>query len=246
MPRTPVVEPVTTDAETQAAFRRIEAKYLFQHTTVDDLRSLLEGSCQRIVHRHSVSTVRSIYFDDHRYEACRANLDGLARRHKMRLRWYDTKRPTDVAFLEVKWRRNRVTGKDRYPIQFTRPFGEIEFRDLADDLVRILPPTAVPFVLRYPDPVVLVEYKREHFIASDPRYRLTLDYDLRYYDQTGARRVRDRFGITSGEEILIEAKAPVGQETQLSRFFRPLSVRPSRSSKYIRGCLSIGVVRTLG
>jgi hypothetical protein len=45
------------------------------------LRRLLEVNGKRQVYNREVSVVRSVYFDDARLSACRANLDGLGRRH---------------------------------------------------------------------------------------------------------------------------------------------------------------------
>ena len=92
---------------------RREIKYVLPRMDVGKLRSLLETNCRRLIHNERVSVVRSIYFDDVRLSACRANLDGLGIRRKLRLRWYDSLRPGTDFFLEVKWRNDRVTGKHR-------------------------------------------------------------------------------------------------------------------------------------
>ncbi len=229
-----------------AESRRIEAKYSFPGADLESLRQLLYGTCRRVSFNHSVSTVRSIYFDDHRLTACRGNLDGLATRNKVRLRWYDNVMPDGQAYFEVKWRENRVTGKYRVLMDLSQPLESIPYRDMPDALTEALPPELRPFALRYSQPIVLVEYHREHFVCADPRFRLTLDYDLKFYDQAGTTVPRCRFGFEEFGATLIEAKGPVGEESQLSNFFKPLSIRPSRSSKYIRGCVAIGLVGSLG
>ena len=96
---------------------RREIKYALVDTDVGKLRRLLEANCRRLIHNDEISVVRSIYFDDACLSSCRANLDGLGARRKLRLRWYDSLRPGTKFFVEIKWRDNRVTGKHRLEIR---------------------------------------------------------------------------------------------------------------------------------
>ncbi len=74
-----------------------------------------------------ISTVNSVYFDDAALSTCQANLDGLGRRNKVRIRWYDTPQPGHSFFFEIKWRDNRVTGKHRLQMRASERLSELSY-----------------------------------------------------------------------------------------------------------------------
>ena len=100
--RSPSTSFEIVDAETREDLvSRREVKYAIENVDVGKLRQLLDGNCNRLVHNHPVSRVRSIYFDDAQLSACRANLNGLSARRKFRIRWYDTLQPQNDFFFEI-------------------------------------------------------------------------------------------------------------------------------------------------
>ncbi len=221
---------------------RRETKFVFEDTDVRTIRSLLQGNSKRLVHNQPVSIVRSIYFDDAGLSACHANLDGLGQRRKLRLRWYDQLRPEIQAYLEIKWRENRVTGKHRLRLTSDKPLGEMSYRELCEQLISVVPEHLVADVVQYNEPIVIVEYKREHFASLDGRLRSTIDYDLKYYDQTGKRSISMSFPQSKPDFIVLEGKTPVGSENELREMFYPLQLRAQRCSKYVHGCAMLGLV----
>jgi len=221
---------------------RRETKFVFEDTDVKTIRALLQGSSKRLVHNQPVSIVRSIYFDDVGLSACHANLDGLGRRRKLRLRWYDQLKPGIDCYLEIKWRENRVTGKHRMRIKSETLVGELSYRRLYEELIAIVPERLVADVVQYNEPVVIVEYKREHFASIDGRLRSTIDYDLKYYDQTGKQAISLRFPQSKPDFVVLEGKTPVGSERELREMFYPLQLRAQRCSKYLHGCAMLGLV----
>ncbi len=72
---------------------RREVKFTVPGADLGKLRDILDVNCRRLVHNDPISTVRSIYFGDVRLSACQANLAGVGRRQKLRLRWYDSLEP---------------------------------------------------------------------------------------------------------------------------------------------------------
>ena len=108
---------------------RREVKFTLPGADLGKLRNVLEVNCRRLVHNDPISTVRSIYFDDVRLSACQANLAGVGRRQKLRLRWYDSLKPGRHFFFEIKWRNNRITGKHRLQLQAAEPLTEMSYCD---------------------------------------------------------------------------------------------------------------------
>ena len=230
-----------TSSRSDLAARR-ETKFALQHADIKKLRQQLERTGHSLVHNHRVSVVRSVYFDDVKLSAGRANIDGLGQRRKLRLRWYDLMAPGHDAFVEVKWRNNRVTGKYRMKLRSDQPICELSYRQIIHALLASVAPTYLPVLLAYPEPVLLVEYKREHFSSFDNRLRLTIDYDLTFYDQTGKRSISTSFPHRMSDFIVLEGKTPVDATHELRDMLAPLPLKATRCSKYVHGLNRIGLL----
>lgn len=232
----------STTTRSDLASRR-ELKYTFELADVSKLRRLLEANCQRQVHAEKVSTVRSIYFDDVRLSACQANLNGVGQRQKLRLRWYDSLKPEHDFFFEIKWRRSRVTGKHRLQLRSEKPLWQTSYRELWKRLRLVVPEKQVLAMERFSEPVVTVQYQREHFASKDGTLRVTLDYNLTYFDQLGRTRVSTSFARKLPGLVVLEGKTPLGREHELRRMLFPFTPRVSRCSKYVHGCRLLGHLR---
>ena len=224
---------------------RRETKYLFNQHDVATLRQVLLRSCRPIQYAGPVSTVRSIYFDNPRLGACRANLDGVGIRHKTRLRWYDRRQPGNPFFLETKWRRHRVCGKHRFRLTSSTPPAQAPFRVLHRELLRSLAGRPGVHLWQEAEPVILVEYRREHFAIGEGSARLTLDYDMKFFPQVGRHRFSRCFPETLPGVVVIECKSATHDRVSPGGVLAPLRVRPSRFSKYVVGCQQLGYVNTV-
>lgn len=222
--------------------RRREIKFMLNGADLAKVRRVLAVNCRPLVHRHPVSIVRSLYFDDFRLSACRANLDGVANRQKLRLRWYDLLEPGPDLFLELKWRANRITGKHRLPLQAHRPLADLPFRTIGRHLRDVVPETWQRSLIQGGEPVLVVEYHREHFVSRQPGLRITLDYQFTYYEQLGRQSLRMSFPRPLPGVAVLEGKTPVGRESELRELLYPLALRATRCSKYVLGCQHLGLV----
>ncbi len=230
-----------TESRRDLAERR-ESKFLVDDRDSDLVRRCLSQNARRTVYGEQVSVVRSIYFDDSSLSACHANLSGIGRRRKLRLRWYDSPTPGHACFLEVKWRENRVTGKHRLRIESTQRLGERSYREILEELRQCVPPRFSAALAQNFEPIIVVEYRREHFVSRDRRMRVTLDYDLTFYEQVGRSRISMVFPKKLMGLVVVEGKTMVGDESQLQALFHPLRLRLARCSKYVHGCRALGLI----
>lgn len=222
---------------------RRELKFVVSAAHLDPLRRLLEGNGRRQIFNGEVSLVHSLYFDDATLSACRANLNGLGRRRKLRLRWYDRPLPGNEAFLEIKWRDNRTTGKHRLCLRSGESLWTLPYRTILAQIAAAVPERYLPTLAQYSEPTLLVEYRREHFIAYERPLRVTLDYGVVYYDQTGKQRIWTSLGRRHEGLVVVEGKLPAGHEQDLRSFLHPFAARVDRCSKYVHGCQMLGLVR---
>ena len=220
--------------------QRSEIKFLFPGQDVATVRAVLRRAATPITYAGPVSVVRSVYFDDHGLGSCRANLDGLGARQKLRVRWYDAVAPDGAAWLEVKWRRNLATGKRRFCVPEAAAMFAQPLRAWPAMLYGAAPASLTAAFQPMEQAVVVVEYRREHFELGDARF--TLDYDLRFYPLIGRRRFALRFPARSPSTVLVECKAPLGSVGREQRVLQPLGARPVRFSKYVTACQRLGFV----
>ena len=247
LPHPQAVEPAAAqalqfvgDATPKALESRLETKYVFHGQDLGALRHALTHVCRRIVHAGPVSTVSSIYFDDLRLSTCQANLVGQGLRHKTRVRWYDRPLPGAQLFFETKWRRHRVTGKQRLELACDQPLATLSARGLHRALRDALPPEQRGHLATDTEAVALVEYEREHYVLGRGQARLTLDYGLRFYPLLGRRRVARRFVHRLPDLALIECKTAVDDAGCLEHVLSGLNGRVTSFSKYVAACQHLG------
>jgi len=237
---TSLLEIIGEDASRKDLAVRRETKFVLPNADVGKFRRLLEGNGRRLVHNEPVSTVRSIYFDDPWFSDCQANMAGITPRNKVRLRWYDSPTPGTTVFLEIKWRDNRATGKHRMELRARESLSGVNYLDIYRELLKALPERYQPALLRRCDPVVLVQYQREHFASADGRLRATLDYDLTFYNQIGKSRISTAFPNRMPEMFLVEVKCPEGDQREVQDLLHPMAPRQSPCSKYVHACCQLG------
>ena len=123
-------------------------------------------------------TVRSLYFDDFSDRALREKLDGVDRREKFRIRYYNG--DTSLIHLEKKSKRNGLGAKD------TAVLTEAEAQAVVNGDLGWMPSSGRPLVQelyskmrRGLRPKTIVDYTREPFLYAPGNVRVTLDYNIR-------------------------------------------------------------------
>ena len=123
--------------------------------------------------------IRSLYFDNLAAKALREKLDGVDRREKFRIRYYDY--DTSLIRLEKKSKRNGLGRKVSVPLTAEEAGALAESRwdwmpASGRDLVLELYSKMKSQGLR---PRTIVDYTREAFVYAPGNVRVTLDYDIR-------------------------------------------------------------------
>lgn len=123
--------------------------------------------------------IRSLYFDNDKDKALREKVDGVNRREKFRIRYYNL--DTSVIHLEKKSKVNGLGTK--YSADLTAE----EAQKIVDGDTGWMLGSGRPLIeelyckMRYQGmkPVTIVDYTREPFIFGPGNVRVTLDYDIR-------------------------------------------------------------------
>ena len=160
---------------------RHELKYAISQADRRALRQRLEPVMKRDAHAGADGCyiIRSIYFDNYRDKALREKIDGVQRREKFRIRYYND----DLSYitLEKKIKHNDLCMKIDAPLT-------------AEEYRRILQAPG-PWMLDHPEPLVrelcckmklqqlnprvLVSYVREAYVYTAGNVRVTFDSRIR-------------------------------------------------------------------
>lgn len=123
--------------------------------------------------------IRSLYFDNAADKALREKLDGVSRREKFRIRYYND--DTSVIHLEKKSKLGGLGKKQSADLTAAQAQAIADgcldwMPDSPDELVRELYTKMRMQGLR---PKIIVDYTREPFVFGPGNVRVTLDYNIR-------------------------------------------------------------------
>ena len=123
--------------------------------------------------------IRSLYFDNMNDKALREKIDGVNRREKFRIRYYNG----DTSLIKLE-KKSKVNGLEtKYSAPLTREEaqkiadGDIDFLMESQDALH----NELYCKMHYQGlrPVTIVDYTREPFIYGPGNVRVTFDYDIR-------------------------------------------------------------------
>lgn len=123
--------------------------------------------------------IRSLYFDNLSDKVLREKLDGVNRREKFRIRYYNG--DTSLIHLEKKIKLNSLCGKQ------TTLLSAAEAQAIVDGCLDWMPVSDKPLILELYSkmrcqglrPKTIVDYMREPFVYAPGNVRVTIDYGIR-------------------------------------------------------------------
>ena len=127
--------------------------------------------------------VRSLYLDTPALNSFEANVAGVSRRQKLRLRWYGSSTGrVENPVLELKFKENTEGGKRREKLNWMLDWKRPYFI-LLGELRQAAGAKWASWLSGATEAVLLNQYAREYYVSPDGQLRMTLDYDLRAFDQ---------------------------------------------------------------
>lgn len=181
---------------------------------------------------HPRRTVQSIYLDTPSGRAMEENLAGVSRREKIRFRWYGGDAREVSGSLERKIRDNRLGWKQTFSVP-----GRVRVEGSSrSGLLRALAAAATPAWrerLGGLEPAQWIVYEREYLATLDGAVRLTIDRDLRFFDQRRAAVLSRGCPHPVPQMIVIECKAPASREAELHDLLGGFPLVVDKCSKFI-------------
>ena len=214
---------------------RFERKYHISEVPTAEVEHWVRRSPALFSEVYAPRFVNNIYLDRPGLAAYFQNLNGLADRTKLRIRWYGALLgPMAKPVLEFKIKRGMVGTKEFFPLKpFTlaRGFGIGDLRSVLDDSPL---PAAVQVELGEVEPALINRYHRKYFVSADGTYRITVDSGLEFYR---VHRHDNQFlsRSTLPDSTVMELKysgAIAALDDRITNFF---PFRVTRMSKYVSG-----------
>ena len=190
---------------------------------------------------HAPRTVSSVYFDSARYESFRQSSSGTSERMKLRLRWYGDLHHAVSPTLELKHRLNQVGHKTWHAVD------SIDLDDTTWASVRTMLRARVPgpdrlHIEAMRCPILVATYRRHYFVTSDRRIRVTVDTNLRFFDQRQRPKPNLVFDSAKADFAVVECKLARSVDENEAHILDPLNLRWTRFSKY---CFGLGALARL-
>lgn len=222
------------ESETEAI--RYEMKMEASRNSLPEVQSWVRLNAAGFRTAYPPRQVNSLYFDTLGLDAYNDHLEGVPERRKLRFRWYGPDLSRAQGHFELKCKRERAGWKMAAPvagwIDFEKTGWTQALNGLADGL-QGENRAAFLEMLKVSRPIILNSYQREYYVSADGRLRLTLDYDMRAYDQWLTAKPNIRFRLPQLDQMLIEFKCSVGDSGMLADVMSSFPLRSHQHSKYV-------------
>ena len=215
--------------------RRIELKDVF---TTDDL-PLIEKSINlsrfSFYKPYPNRKVNSVYFDDLLFSSLEESIEGNSIRTKKRLRWYGGSLTKNNAVLEFKKKLGVYSWKELYRNSYCiNPIAQ----KWTDFILPLSNDAILPLKKISDTPVSIVNYNREYYTSFDNKVRVTIDRNLKTYQQTNLLRPNVTFHRKHHKTIVLEIKVSSDDSSLIREVCEDIPFNPQRFSKYCESLIT--------
>ena len=222
-----------TDKRCELKFTTSEANYHF-------ILNWILNNAYNFRKNYPKRFVNSIYFDTYSYDSFAENILGSSKKTKIRYRWYgNLTNEIKNGSLEIKKRDNIFNYKNIYEIRNLTINKDKKFKDIIDIIKLNLPIEAsIEFETR-PFPTTVVRYIRDYFINFDNNIRITIDKNIKVYDQRLNNTINLNNKIILSDLMVIEFKFKDDLFENVNHILKDFPIKASKNSKYINAIRSI-------
>ena len=169
--------------------------------------------------------VNNIYFDTTDFVTFKENVMGISERKKYRIRWYGT----DVSKIEnptfeIKIKNNQLGDK----ISKAFPAFDLSKLNFSKKEIQSFSQALLPLY-----PTLLNSYQRSYYGTSDGKFRITIDWKMRYFSLLNRSQFRSYRIEDHG--VVMELKYDESLDGKTDRITQHFPYRMTKSSKYVTG-----------
>lgn len=223
------------DKPVQASNLRFERKFLFQNCHVQDIIQSVFRNSYGFQEIFQIRKVNNIYFDDSNYNFYKQNVEGVANRKKLRLRWYgyDTVK-IESPTIEIKKKIGEAGDKDSFPLNGVSFNLNKESSDTICSYLQkyVTNQAALQQGLKRIHPTLINTYERRYFLSFCKRYRITVDFNQAFYNPNYQTIEISKKQIG---DVVLELKYAVENDSEARQVSQQIKTRLSKNSKYVNG-----------
>ena len=216
---------------------RYERKFIipgnYSHS-IENLVKLIDGQFSSI---HVPRFINNIYFDSINFNDYYDTIDGISKRKKIRLRWYDDffgsiREP----ILECKQKNGIIVQKKSYSFP---PFEINPSLNVKTILKNITPTKDNGFIyINNRTASAINRYKRQYFLSKNKKFRITIDTNQQYTNPKNIQTPKKLYSLEFQTNIL-ELKYDPRWEKEAKNITNALLFRLSKNSKYVNTLRSL-------
>ena len=204
---------------------RYERKYLsFRNDGYIFKKFLIKNNFRNIFDKR---VINSIYFDTTDLKFFTENIEGISRRKKVRLRWYNDDFAKSI--LEIKNKKEFLVWKENFPININDD-SNYNFLNLKKNSLNKI------YIFKKFNliPKIKISYSREYFLSSCGNFRATVDTDL-----SMNRNLKSKIPPYFMNRDILEFKYNQNKDTLFRNFVNDVGIkfRFQKYSKYVSGVL---------
>ena len=182
--------------------------------------------------------INNIYLDDQNLSFFKNNRIGIAKRKKIRIRWYgDLFGKTNQPKLEYKLKDGLLGDKWIFDLpEFIIEPGFAN-RSLVELFTTSTLPQSIIEDLQPLKPTLLNTYYRSYFLSADKKFRITLDESMAYY-RFDYPRAYFKAAHRTPSDFIIELKYLPSEDKLAHKISGKFPFRMDKSSKYVNGIIA--------
>jgi VTC domain-containing protein len=214
---------------------RFERKFIVADRSRYEIEGLIRLHAAHFKAIYPRRYVNNIYFDTQGFRNYFDNLQGVANRMKVRMRWYGGLfGPANQPVLELKTKLGFLGYKRRFLLSDFKLVQGMSADDMLDCLKHSELPLDVKSTVSAMQPVLFNRYSRSYWLSADKRFRLTVDSEMTC---NRIDRPANFFlgGLTDRVSSILELKYAEDDDKDAYRISEHFPFRPDKSSKYISG-----------
>ncbi len=220
---------------------RYERKFLITDISFRKIEKIIKLNPVNFRKLYSERVINNIYFDNHILESFHDNVDGIAKREKIRIRWYgDRYGIITNPVLEIKKRNNSVGTKDQYPLKAFKIDDNLNENVLKHVILTSDIPDIIKKKVLMLQPKLLNSYERKYLISFDKKFRITLDKNL-FYMKFMAHQNNFLGLVRDSRSTVLEIKYDMKDDENIDAITNSFNFRLTKNSKYVTGIFSLYV-----
>lgn len=215
--------------------KRRELKFTTNEIYYSDIINWIKNNKVNFKKHFPKRLINSIYFDNYSYSSFKENIYGDSKKTKIRLRWYNIFFFSMDGFFEIKKRDNIYNYKKTIKIPNLVIKLNSNFKEIIQTLKLNLEPIDTIELDARPFPTIISQYTREYYIDFDKEIRITIDRNIKTFDQRLSNKINLKNEITIPNLMVVEFKFKDASINKLLNSFNNFPLRLSKNSKYING-----------